>query len=188
MKCVWPTIYNYNIEYIIYLCSYSFYEVEVIKIACAVSCNTWAANITIEWFPYSNVWGNKCCHNSETKVKLKILLDQISSFVQSACAYRNYYQTCFHGLRTLCHVYNVHIYAYCLFVCSLSNRYITYMPRWMGVQNLWVKLWFNLRGSSCSRACGLSSSLQQRLLLSAGTGDVQRQMCWSKGVLCPLKQ
>ena len=29
---------------------------------------------------YSDVWGNTCCHNSGTKVKLKILLHQISSF------------------------------------------------------------------------------------------------------------
>ena len=42
--------------------------------------NAWAANLAIEWLPYSNVWETKFGHKSELKVKFKNPPDQSSSF------------------------------------------------------------------------------------------------------------
>ena len=36
--------------------------VKVVNIVCSTSCNVWAANIAIEWLPYTNVWKKKFSH------------------------------------------------------------------------------------------------------------------------------
>ena len=53
---------------------------KVVNIARATSRNAWAANIAIEWLPYSNVWENKFGHKSELKAKFKNPSDQSLSF------------------------------------------------------------------------------------------------------------
>ena len=52
-----------------------FCVVKVVNTAHATSRNAWAANIAIEWLPYSNVWNNKFGH----KVKFKNLSYHSSS-------------------------------------------------------------------------------------------------------------
>ena len=58
---------------------------KVVNIARATSRNAWAANIVIEWLPYSNVWENKFGYKSELKANSKIRLINLLVFEHSAC-------------------------------------------------------------------------------------------------------
>ena len=60
-------------------------EVKVINIVRTTSCNTWVANIVIEWLTYSNVRENKFGNKSELKVNLKIHPVNLLVFTHSAC-------------------------------------------------------------------------------------------------------
>ena len=65
---------------IVFVLELIYCVVKVANIACTTSRNTCAANIAIEWLPYSYVWENKFGYKSELKVKFKNPSNQPSSF------------------------------------------------------------------------------------------------------------
>ena len=54
--------------------------VKVVNIARTTSRNAWAANIAVEWLPYSNIWENKFSQKSELKVKFKNPSSSLGTF------------------------------------------------------------------------------------------------------------
>ena len=66
-----------------------FCVVKLVNIAHCASHNAWAANIAIEWLPYSNVWENKFSYSSELKVKTKNLARSILVWSHSKWPYKN---------------------------------------------------------------------------------------------------